>query len=234
MKKKVLIIDRDLSVCRELKYSLQNETTDVFYTPSVREGFEHFTKYHLCLVIIDAFLLEVDGISFLKEMRQKKPTPILILSSKNSSQERINALQSGAIGYLVKPYELKECIAHAESFMRLYTDLNIVENRCYTLEFKKDLIIDPMAYHASLKGVSLNLTRKEFDLLFCLASHASQVLSPKQLYNAVWNEELPYNANELVKAHIKSLRKKLTPAGKEYIKNKWGVGYQFYLDDEWP
>jgi DNA-binding response OmpR family regulator len=73
----------------------------------------------------------------------------------------------------------------------------------------------------------MNLARKEFDLLFCLASHAGQVMSREQLYSAVWNENVTYNVEEQVKAHIKALRKKLMPLGKEYIKNEWGIGYCF-------
>lgn len=78
-----------------------------------------------------------------------------------------------------------------------------------------------------MKGEQLNLTRKEFELLFCLASHAGQVLSREQLYSQVWEDDITYNVDGLIKAHIKTLRKKLTPANKEYIKNVWGIGYRF-------
>nr|WP_305149539.1 winged helix-turn-helix domain-containing protein [Enterocloster bolteae] len=93
-------------------------------------------------------------------------------------------------------------------------------------------MIDPELRQATLKGESLNLTRKEFDLLFCLAEHAGQVLSREQLYGYVWSQDIQYNVDEQVKAHIKALRKKMTPAGKEYIKNVWGIGYRFSPDEE--
>lgn len=116
--------------------------------------------------------------------------------------------------------------------MELYTQLHTAECRCYTLAFGMDLIIDPIRHQATLKGEPMNLTRKEFDLLFHLASHAGQVLSREQLYSAVWNEDSPYNVDESVKSHIKALRKKLIPSGKEYIKNEWGIGYRFSPEDE--
>lgn len=116
--------------------------------------------------------------------------------------------------------------------MELYARLHTSESRCYTLAFGMDLIIDPVKHQATLKGEPLNLTRKEFDLLFHLASHAGQVLSREQLYNAVWKETTAYNVDEQVKAHIKALRRKLIPAGKEYIKNEWGVGYRFSSEEE--
>lgn len=222
MKKKVLIIDDDLNICREIKYSMQNETTDVYYALSAQEGFEQFAKHHFCLVIMDVSLSETDGFQLLKAMREVKPIPILVLSASAKSEEKISALHAGANVYLEKPYELEECLAHAQSLMRLYSELKPSESRHYTLVFGMDLMIDPARHQATLKGKPLDLTRKEFDLLFCLASHAGQVLSREQLYNQVWNNDSDFNVDDSVRNHIKRLRKKLTPSGREYIKNVWG------------
>lgn len=232
MKKAVLIVDDNLDVCREIKYALQNEITDVYYALSVRDGIKQLTKHYFCLVIMDILLSEADGMELLKIIRQIKPIPILVLSSKLGSEERIAALKAGAHGYVEKPYKLEECLAHAQSLMELYSQLHTTESRCYTLAFGMDLIIDPIKHQASLKGEPMNLTRKEFDLLFYLASHAGQVLSRERLYSAVWNDDSSYNIDESVKAHIKALRKKLTPSGREYIQNEWGVGYRFSPEDE--
>lgn len=231
-KKKVLIIDDDLNICREIKYSLQNETTDVYYALSAYDGIEQLTKHHFCLVIMDVFLSEADGMELLRMIQQIKPIPILVLSSKSNSAARLAVLKAGAHGYIEKPYKLEECLAHAQSLMGLYTQLHTSESRCYTLAFGMDLIIDPASHQATLKGEALNLTRKEFDMLLCLASHAGQVLSKEQIYSAVWNEDVAYNIDESVKSHIKTLRKKLMPSGKEYIKNEWGIGYRFSPEDE--
>lgn len=232
MKKRVLIIDDNLVVCKEIKYALQNKTTDVYYALSVHDGIEQLTKHHFCLVIMELLLSEGDGMELLKMLQLFKPIPILVLSSKPGSEDRIAVLKAGAHGYVKKPYDLEECLAHAQSLMELYAQLHTSESRCYTLAFGMDLIIDPVKHQATLKGEPLNLTRKEFDLLFHLASHAGQVLSREQLYNAVWKETTAYNVDEQVKAHIKALRRKLIPAGKEYIKNEWGVGYRFSPEEE--
>lgn len=232
MKKRVLIIDDNLVVCKEIKYALQNKTTDVYYALSVHDGIEQLTKHHFCLVIMELLLSEGDGMELLKMLQLFKPIPILVLSSKPGSEDRIAVLKAGAHGYVKKPYDLEECLAHAQSLMELYAQLHTSESRYYTLAFGMDLIIDPVKHQATLKGEPLNLTRKEFDLLFHLASHAGQVLSREQLYNAVWKETTAYNVDEQVKAHIKALRRKLIPAGKEYIKNEWGVGYRFSPEEE--
>lgn len=231
MKKKVLIIDNDLKVCKEIKYALQNETTDAYYALTVQEGLEYFLKYQYCLVIMDVFLAETDGLLLLKQMQQLKTVPILVLSSTADECDRVSALTAGAHGYIQKPYKLEECLAQAESLMRLYLSLNKAERRCYTLAFGMDLIIDPTRRQVTLKGQTLGLTRREFDLLFCLTSHAGQVLSREQLYNYVWSDENEVNVDDIIKNHIKKLRQKLTPSGKELIKNRWGVGY-YFTDEE--
>jgi DNA-binding winged helix-turn-helix (wHTH) protein len=98
---------------------------------------------------------------------------------------------------------------------------------CYTLAFGKDLVIDPNARTVYLKGRELSLTKKEFDLLFCLASNPGKVFSREQLYNHVWDDTSAYNVSGVVKTHISSLRQKMIGADAEYIKNIWGVGYKF-------
>lgn len=221
-----------MDICREIKFALQSETINVYYALCAHDGFEQFAKHHLCLVIMDIQLSTTDGMALLKCFRELEPMPILVLSSKSSSEDKIMALKSGASGWLEKPYKLEECIAHAQSLIELYTELHTTEHQIYTLEFGMDLIIDPTSHQTTLKGELLNLTRKEFDLLFCLAEHAGQVLTREQLYSYVWKEDAFYNVDELVKAHIKALRKKLIPAGKEYIKNVWGIGYRFSPDDD--
>ena len=232
MKKHVLIIDSNLDVCKEIKYALQSDTTDAYYAGSVQDALALFAKQRFCLVIMDILLAETNGLELLQSIRQLKPVPVLVLSSNPGEAERLSALHAGASAYLENPYELEDCLAHAESLMQLYTDLQPKESRYYTLAFGCDLLIDPLCHQATLKGEALHLTRTEFELLFTLASHAGQVLSREQLYELVWNRDLQYNVDELIKAHIKALRKKLTPSGKEYIKNVWGIGYQFSPDDE--
>lgn len=234
MKKKVLIIDDDLEVCKQIKYALQNETTDVYYALSVHDGLKRFMEQQYCLVIMDIILSETDGHELLCMMRRSKPTPILVLSSKPGNEYKLSAYHAGAHAYLEKPYELEECLAQAESLMQLYVELADKEKRYYTLVFGRGLMIDPISRKATLKGESLNLTKKEFDLLFCLARHAGQVLTREQLYSQVWDNENSYNVDNLIKAHIKALRKKLTPANQKYIKNVWGIGYRFVDDEDEP
>ena len=140
-------------------------------------------------------------------------------------------LKEHGIGH---PYSLEECLAQAQALMQLYCDLKPQKEVCYTLAFGKNLIIDPLTRQVQLNGENLQFTRKEFDLLFCLASNPGQVFSREQLYNQVWDEHSAYNVDDVVKSQIRLLRQKLAVTGKEYIKNVWGVGYRFHNepDDE--
>lgn len=106
------------------------------------------------------------------------------------------------------------------------------ESAYYTLAFGKNLVIDPHTRQVILGGRELKLTPKEFDLLFCLASNPGRVFSREQLYAQIWDEYSAYNVDEVVKAQIKSLRRKLSDVGKEYIKNVWGIGYRFLDEDD--
>lgn len=156
----------------------------------------------------------------------------MLLSSQADHTERLRALQAGAHAYMGQPYSLEECLAQAEALMQLYIEAHPDSNLCYTLVFGKDLVIDPSTRQVFLKGKELNFTRKEFDLLFCLASNAGRVISREQLYEQVWSEDTAYDVDGLVKTHIKTLRKKLSESGTEYIKNVWGVGYRFSKEQQ--
>lgn len=185
-------------------------------------------------MILDACISAEDDHKLLKAMRKARTIPILILSSQSCHVERLKVLQAGAHAYIGHPYSLEECLAQAQTLMQLYCDLKPQKEVCYTLAFGKDLVIDPQTRQVLLNGRDLQFTRKEFDLLFCLASNPGQVFSREQLYEQVWDEHAAYNVDDVVKSQIRLLRQKLSVTGKEYIKNVWGVGYRFHNepDDE--
>ena len=134
--------------------------------------------------------------------------------------------------YLGKPYTDEECLAQAHTLMQLYMDMHPESNLCYTLAFGNDLVIEPETRYVTLQGQELKLTRKEYDLLFWLATNPGKVYSYTQLYDHVWDELAVGDVTQVVKYHIKSLRKKMTSSEAEYIKNVWGVGYRFANSSE--
>lgn len=227
MKKQVLIINKDMQVCYEIQRALENAATQVIITSDLDEAIRLFVRRDFCLIIMDAALSETDGYHYLRIMRTAKPIPILILSSSTEYPGRLQAFQAGANAYLGKPYDLTECIAQAKSLINLYIDLKPTEHSHYTLAFGKNFIIEPLKRQVIVNDRMIDLTRKEFDLLFCLASHPGQVLSREQLYSQIWDTDTAFDVDEIVKSHIKTLRKKLAGSDIDYIKNVWGVGYRF-------
>ena len=227
MKKQVLVVDDDLNICREIKDALQDETTDVQYTLPAEKILPEYMRQPFCIVIMDISLTNVNGIALLETMRQAEPIPILVLSPVSNTADRVRLLQAGATTVLEKPCDISECLANAQSLMHIYLHSDFAERGCYTLAFEMDLIIDPSCRKVILKGKELDLTRREFDLLYYLACRSGQVLSREQIYNAVWRSEADYNVDESVKSCIKTLRKKLMSSKGDYIQNVRGVGYRF-------
>ena len=227
MKNNILIINSNIKVAQEIKRNMTTSHTDVFCVSSMGEALTVYMQRDFCLIVLDAQISAEDDHRLLSAIRKSKTTPILILSSQSCHVERLRVLQAGAHAYIGEPYSLEECLAQAQALMQLYCELKPQQDICYSLAIGKDLVVDPLTRQALLHGKDLRLTRKEFDLLFCLASNPGQVFSREQLYSHVWDEHSAYNVDDVVKAHIKALRKKLSATDVEYIKNVWGIGYRF-------
>lgn len=234
MTKNILIINSDPEASRIIASNLSSPNTEIVYEYSMEEALKTYAQKEFCLIILDAAMSAEDDHRLLAALRKSKTTPILILSSQSCHVERLRVLRAGAHAYIGHPYSLEECLAQAQALMQLYCELKPQQDVCYTLAIGKDLVVDPLSRQALLNGKDLRLTRKEFDLLFCLASNPGQVFSREQLYNHVWDEHSAYNVDEVVKAQIKTLRQKLNMTGNEYIKNVWGIGYRLHTepDDE--
>ena len=232
MKNSILIINANLDAALQIKHNLLTPNTNIVCVSSIHEALQTFCKTEFCLIILDAGISAEDDYQLLKAIRKAKTTPILILSSQSCHVERLRVLQAGAHAYIGHPYSMEECLAQAQALMQLYCELKPQQEVCYTLAIGKDLVVDPLSRQALLNGKDLRLTRKEFDLLFCLASNPGQVFSREQLYNHVWDEHSAYNVDEVVKAQIKTLRQKLNMTGNEYIKNVWGIGYRLHTDPD--
>lgn len=225
MKQKVLVIFEDEEAYSELQIALESATIATVFAATPDDAIRLFINHEYCLVIIDASVSDADGQRLLKIMQTIQPTPILLLSSNTKYPDRLAAFNAGANAYLGKPYSLEECVAQAKTLIRLYNDLKSRKSGGSILLYGTDLIIDPIKRKVFLREIAVELTRKEFDLLYLMASHPGQVFTRDQLYSKVWNADYTVNVDDSVKAHIKTLRKKLLDT--DYIQNVWGVGYRF-------
>ena len=227
MTKNILIVNHNVDEANDIKKRIASPTTNAICAYTITDALAAFGKMEFCLVILDASMSAADDHNLLKAMRSSHTMPILVLSSHADHTERIHAFNAGAHAYMGKPYTDEECLAQAHTLMQLYVDLHPESKMCYTLAFGNDLVIDPTMRIVHLRGKELKMTRKEFDLLFWLASNPGKVYTRDQLYDRIWEEGSSYNVDDIVKAHIKTLRSKLSASNIEYIKNVWGVGYQF-------
>ena len=232
MKNRILIINSNESEANDIQERLHRAGSEAYIASDMQTALMLFVKHTFCLIILDACMSEADDHKLLKSMRSAKSTPIMVLSSKMDHSHRIHALQAGAHAYMGQPYTQEECMAQAHSLMQLYSEVAPEGNLCYTLAFGNDLVIDPSTRQVFIHDKELKMTRKEFDLLFRLASNPGKVFTREQLYDHIWDDQSVYNVDDVVKHHIKTLRKKLTASNAEYIKNVWGVGYRFEHDAE--
>lgn len=227
MQKNILIIDNDLKVCKKLKYGIAATGHHAYYCLTSREGLIHFMKGHYNFVILELYLEGISGRELIPILRSRETIPILVISSSNEVQDKLDTFALGADDYMIKPLDVKEVIARIKVLGRHFDSQKEAEPE-HSVLFCNDFTIDLNYMTAFLKGKKLDLTRKEFKLLYYLISNRGQVVSKEQIYQYVWQEE-PFNVANSVMCQIYNLRKKIeeNPAAPKFIQTVWGFGYRF-------
>ena len=228
----ILIVDDDRNICEILRLYLQKEG----YTPIVayngQEAIEKFRIVQPALIILDLMLPVMDGIEVCKEIRKFSKTPIIMLTAKGETFDKVLGLELGADDYVVKPFEPKELIARVKAVLRRAADNEKGNSQTTESEIKFDgLFISHSNYEIHLDGKKIDMPPKEFELLFFLASHKNKVFTRDQLLDEVWGYEF-FGDSRTVDVHIKRVREKIEVENQEdvrswSIKTVWGVGYKF-------
>ena len=229
MKQKILIIDDDIELCALVERYLETEgyvvTTKHNGVDGLTEGLT--TSYQL--VVLDVMLPQKNGFDVLSELRKTSSVPVLMLTAKDSEIDKVLGLRLGADDYLTKPFSMNEFVARVQSIIRRYTTLGgeSVEESASMLTFD-NLSIAPATREVIASGATVDLTAKEFDLLYFLAKNSGRVFTKKQIYRAVWKDEYAFDDNNIM-VHIRRLRKKIEPNPEQpqFIQTVWGVGYKF-------
>lgn len=157
--------------------------------------------------------------------------PIIVFADRLTTDDRVALFQLGANVCIERPYDLTVCMAQASSLVHLYLEAKEEERNDLPLIFGAELMINTTYRQVIIDGESLDLTRKEFELLVCLAEHPCQIWSRTQLYHYVWEDPLGLDGDNTVRTHIGNLKKKLSVLGKNYIQTSRGVGYKFVPPD---
>jgi len=231
MKQQILVLSEDLTMCAQIQKSLQDDFTDICCMTSARAAMVSYIKQDYCLIIFDVQLSNMDNMELLQTIHHTKYTPILVLSEPLKAEDKITIFHAGAVACLEKPIDLDIFAAQANALIRLYMTADINHEQDNSVIHSGKLIISPRYRRVIADGKTLELTRKEFDLLYCFAAHPEQVFTCEQLYDYIWTDGPAIAVDEVVKSQIKRLRRKLSLTGKNYIQNEWGVGYKFTLSD---
>jgi DNA-binding response OmpR family regulator len=223
MPKEILVVDDDKNICEVIKLYLQKEGYKVTLAYDGQAGIEAFERSTPALVVLDIMMPRKDGWEVLKQIRKSSAAPVIMLSAKGETFDKVLGLELGADDYIVKPFDPKEFIARVKAVMRR-ANMQEEENRQIIYD---DLVIDISNYTVSYRGENVEMPPKEIELLFFLASHPNKVYTREQLLQQVWDFEF-FGDSRTVDVHIKRLRKKLYDQGTNWeIKTVWGVGYKF-------
>lgn len=231
--KSVLVIEDDKDISDLLEIHLVDLGYKVIKAHDGKVGLTTATANKFDFIVLDIMLPGMDGFEICKEIRkQDEYTPILILTSKSEEFDKVLGLEFGADDYLTKPFAIREFIARVKAIMRRVEAVKKSADDVKDIKFG-ELLIEPTLRKVTLAGNRVDLTPKEFDLIYLLASHPGRTYTREQLLNTVWGYQ--FNGYEhTVNSHINRLRSKIEKdiSNPKYILTTWGVGYRFVDEEE--
>ena len=224
---RVLIVDDDQELCSIIERYLKNAGYEAQFAHTGASGLKQALANDYHLIVLDIMLPQIDGLSILTEIRKQSVVPVLMLTAKNEEADKIRGLLLGADDYLTKPFSMAELMARIDSLVRRYTRFNRSASADEVLKLNS-LSLDVQTRAVLLNGELLELTGKEFDLLYFLAAHKGQIFTKRQIYQQVWGEEYAFDDNNIM-SFISKLRKKIEPDAAKpfFIQTVRGVGYRF-------
>lgn len=219
MNERILIIEDDEAILRVLRRALSYEGYRVDTAPDGESGLNQARDYHPDLVILDWMLPGMDGLEVCQRLRAGGSVPVLMLTAKDTLQDRVQGLDAGADDYMVKPFELDELLARVRALLR-----RTQPERVQMLSFA-DLTLDTSTRQATRRGRVISLTAKEYDLLELFMRHPRQVLTREMIFDRVWGYDFGGESNVL-DVYIRYLRQKLEIEDEQrLIHTVRGVGY---------
>ena len=228
MNETVLVVDDDAEIVRAIAILLEKEGYRVLRAYNGLQALDQALDPSLRLILMDVMMPQMDGLSAVLKIREKRNLPILILSAKGEDTDKILGLSMGADDYIAKPFNPQELVALVRSHLRRYTQLGdvnatngkeaLVTGRLTYLPEERTLLAD---------GEPVRLTATELKIVDLLMRNLGRVFPAEEIYRRVWQEE-PYSADNTVMVHIRRIREKieLNPKEPEYLKVVWGIGYK--------
>ena len=224
MKYKILVVDDDTNICELLRLYLEKEGFETVVANDGEQAVEYANKYTPDLILLDIMLPKFDGWQVCRQIRKTLETPIIMLTAKGETFDKILGLELGADDYITKPFDTKEVIARVKAVLRRTYDSE--KNSMQEVKYDK-LRINLTNYELVVDGKSIDTPPKELELIYHLASNPNRVYTRDQLLDEVWGFDY-YGDSRTVDVHVKRLREKLENISPEWsLKTVWGVGYKF-------
>ena len=224
MATKILIVEDDNNIADLLRLYLEKENYEVTIASDGGKGVEQFRRVQPDLVLLDLMLPVLDGWGVCRAIRAESKTPIIMLTAKGETDDKVTGLKQGADDYITKPFEMQEVLARIEAVLR--RSGNLPEKNAKRLVFDK-LIIDMDSFELTVDGKKIPTPPKEMELLYHLASTPNRVYQRNKLLDEVWGFDY-FGDTRTVDVHIKRLREKLEGVSDQWsLKTVWGVGYKF-------
>lgn len=233
---KVLVVDDEERIRRLLKMYLERENYIIEEAADGDRALKMALENDYDVILLDLMMPGIDGIEVCKQLREKKSTPVIMLTAKGEETNRVQGFEVGADDYIVKPFSPREVVLRVKAILRRASKTSYLQ----TDTTAKDIIVYPHltidndAHRVTADGKEVNLTPKEYELLFFLAKSPDKVFDREQLLKEVWQYEF-FGDLRTVDTHVKRLREKLNRVSEtaaKMIVTVWGVGYKFEVIDE--
>ena len=226
---KVLVVDDDKNICELLRLYLVKEGFQVVLAGDGEEALARFSAENPDIILLDVMMPRLDGWQVCREIRKKSECPIIMITAKGETFDKVLGLELGADDYVVKPFETKEIVARIKAVLRR-TGKSAAENDIKEVSYDK-LVVNMTKYELKVDGKVVDTPPKELELLYHLASNPNRVYTRDQLLDEVWGFEY-YGDSRTVDVHVKRLREKLEGVSDKWtLKTVWGVGYKFEVKE---
>jgi len=230
MERKVVVVEDDINIAELLRLYLEKDGFAVTVSHDGAEGLRLAEELKPELVMLDIMLPGMDGWQVCREIRKKSNVPIIMITAKSETFDKVLGLGLGADDYIVKPFDTKEVVARIRAVTRRVAQTPS-ETEVREVHYDK-LSVNMSRYELRVNGKVVEAPPKELELLYCLASHPNRVFSRDQLLDEVWGFEY-YGDSRTIDVHIKRLREKLENVSDKWLlRTVWGVGYKFEVPDE--
>lgn len=213
----ILIVEDEQNLARFLELELTHENYNVDTEYDGQDGLDKALSHYYDLIILDLMLPSINGLEICRKIRQQQSTPIIIITAKSDTYDKVAGLVYGADDYIVKPFDIEELLARIRAILRRQPQKDIIDVNGIT--------IDKNAFKVTVNGAEIELTKTEYDLLYLLAENKNHVMQREQILNHVWGYNSEVETN-VVDVYIRYLRNKLKPYDRDkMIETVRGVGY---------